>query len=67
VIGEDHDGLTAAERWIEEQTSFWNTRADALTARLSRPATTPGTTAEPRSAAPARTGGSKVTRKGTKT
>lgn len=28
--------LREAERWIEEQTSFWSTRADALAARLER-------------------------------
>jgi DNA-binding transcriptional ArsR family regulator len=30
------DPLTAAERWIGEQTRFWSTRADALAARLRR-------------------------------
>jgi DNA-binding transcriptional ArsR family regulator len=29
-------GLELAERWLEEQTSFWATRADALGARLER-------------------------------
>ncbi len=42
VRGREHwlslrpDGLTAAERWIGEQTAFWSRRADALAARLSR-------------------------------
>ncbi len=30
------DGLRHAERWIEEQFSFWTRRADALAARLER-------------------------------
>jgi DNA-binding transcriptional ArsR family regulator len=30
------DALQEAERWIEEQTSFWSKRADALAARLER-------------------------------
>ena len=30
------DPLTAAERWIGEQTRFWSSRADALAARLRR-------------------------------
>jgi len=29
-------GLRAAERWIGQQTAFWNSRADALEARLAR-------------------------------
>ena len=29
-------GLRAAEQWIGEQTKFWNSRADALEARLAR-------------------------------
>ena len=32
------DGLTAAQRWIDEQTEFWSTRADALSARQRRKA-----------------------------
>lgn len=40
VRGREHwlsihpEGLHAAERWIEEQRSFWSKRADALAARL---------------------------------
>ncbi len=40
VRGREHwlslqaDGLTAAERWIQEQTAFWSARADALSERL---------------------------------
>ena len=30
------DGLGQAERWIKDQSSFWSTRADALTVRLER-------------------------------
>jgi hypothetical protein len=30
------DGLLQAERWIDEQFSFWSKRADALAARLER-------------------------------
>ena len=30
------EGLTAAQRWIGEQTAFWSTRADALAVRLQR-------------------------------
>ncbi|MGV0742954.1 ArsR/SmtB family transcription factor [Mycolicibacterium sp. XJ870] len=30
------DGLTVAQRWIDEQADFWNTRADALEERLRR-------------------------------
>jgi DNA-binding transcriptional ArsR family regulator len=30
------DGLETAERWIDEQTSFWSRRADALARRLER-------------------------------
>jgi DNA-binding transcriptional ArsR family regulator len=29
------EGLSAAESWIREQTSFWSQRADALAARLA--------------------------------
>ena len=29
-------GLTAAQAWIADQTDFWSTRADALSARLRR-------------------------------
>ena len=42
VHGRDHwlsvrpQGLRAAERWINQQTSFWSKRSDALTARLER-------------------------------
>jgi DNA-binding transcriptional ArsR family regulator len=42
VRGREHwlslrpDGLTMAQRWINEQTEFWSTRADALSARLRR-------------------------------
>ena len=42
VRGREHwlslqpDGLTMAQRWIDEQTDFWSTRADALEARLRR-------------------------------
>lgn len=42
VRGREHwvslrpEGLNDADRWIEEQTSFWSERADALTARLER-------------------------------
>ena len=42
VRGREHwlslnpDGLAAAQHWIDEQTAFWSTRADALAARLSR-------------------------------
>jgi len=42
VRGREHwlslrpEGLSAAERWISEQTVFWSRRADALAARLSR-------------------------------
>ena len=46
VRGREHwlslhpDGLTMAQKWIDEQTDFWTTRADALAARLhpKRPA-----------------------------
>lgn len=40
VRGREHwlslqpDGLTTAQQWIDEQTSFWSTRADALATRL---------------------------------
>ena len=30
------EGLTMAQQWIDEQTDFWSTRADALAARLRR-------------------------------
>ena len=30
------EGLSRAERWIDEQTTFWSKRADALAARLER-------------------------------
>jgi DNA-binding transcriptional ArsR family regulator len=42
VRGREHwlsvqpDGLTMAQQWIDEQTDFWSTRADALSARLRR-------------------------------
>jgi DNA-binding transcriptional ArsR family regulator len=42
VRGREHwvslrpDGLTLAQQWIHEQTDFWSTRADALSARLRR-------------------------------
>jgi len=42
VRGREHwlsaraEALAEAERWIEEQTSFWNARADALARRLAR-------------------------------
>ncbi len=42
VRGREHwlslqpDGLTTAQQWINEQTEFWSTRADALSARLRR-------------------------------
>ena len=42
VRGREHwvslrpEGLTAAQHWIDEQTQFWSTRADALAARLRR-------------------------------
>lgn len=42
VRGREHwlslrpDGLTGAAQWMDEQTEFWSTRADALAARLSR-------------------------------
>jgi DNA-binding transcriptional ArsR family regulator len=42
VRGREHwvslrpDGLTMAQKWINEQTEFWSTRADALSARLRR-------------------------------
>ena len=42
VRGREHwlsvrpDGLTMAQQWINEQTNFWSTRADALSARLRR-------------------------------
>ncbi|TPG33588.1 ArsR/SmtB family transcription factor [Mycolicibacterium hodleri] len=30
------EGLDSAQQWITEQTDFWSTRADALSARLRR-------------------------------
>jgi DNA-binding transcriptional ArsR family regulator len=42
VRGREHwltiqpDGLRIAESWINEQTSLWSRRADALAARLER-------------------------------
>jgi DNA-binding transcriptional ArsR family regulator len=42
VRGREHwfslqpDGLTVAQQWIDQQTGFWSTRADALSARLRR-------------------------------
>lgn len=42
VRGREHwvsvqpEGLLQAERWIDEQFSFWSKRADALAARLER-------------------------------
>jgi DNA-binding transcriptional ArsR family regulator len=42
VQGREHwlsvqpDGLRLAETWIQEQTSFWSGRADALASRLKR-------------------------------
>jgi DNA-binding transcriptional ArsR family regulator len=42
VRGREHwlslqpDGLTMAQQWMDEQTDFWSTRADALAARLRR-------------------------------
>src|ERR1700748_2563262 len=42
VRGREHwlslrpEGLTTAQQWMTEQTDFWSTRADALSARLSR-------------------------------
>jgi DNA-binding transcriptional ArsR family regulator len=42
VRGREHwfslqpDGLTSASKWITDQTDFWSTRADALSARLRR-------------------------------
>ncbi|MDT5094092.1 MAG: hypothetical protein QOH60_3455 [Mycobacterium sp.] len=30
------EGLSIAQRWINDQTDFWSTRADALSARLRR-------------------------------
>ena len=42
VRGREHwlslqpDGLATAQQWIDEQTDFWSTRADALAARLRR-------------------------------
>jgi len=44
VRGREHwlsvrpEALTAAERWLEEQSSFWSKRADALAARLKKKA-----------------------------
>lgn len=42
VRGREHwlslqpDGLTAAQRWIDEHTDFWSARGDALADRLRR-------------------------------
>jgi DNA-binding transcriptional ArsR family regulator len=42
VRGREHwlslqpDGLSPARQWMDEQTEFWTTRADALAERLSR-------------------------------
>ncbi|OBA96469.1 transcriptional regulator [Mycobacteriaceae bacterium 1482268.1] len=42
VRGREHwlslrpDGLSTAQQWINEQTEFWSTRADALSVRLRR-------------------------------
>jgi DNA-binding transcriptional ArsR family regulator len=42
VRGREHwlslqpDGLTVAQQWITEQTEFWSTRTDALSARLRK-------------------------------
>lgn len=42
VRGREHwlslvpDGLTDAQQWINDQSEFWSTRADALAARLRR-------------------------------
>lgn len=36
------EGLSAAEKWISEQTAFWSGRADALASRLERSRTTRG-------------------------
>ena len=42
VRGREHwlslrpDGLTMAQQWMTEQTDFWSTRADALSARLRK-------------------------------
>jgi DNA-binding transcriptional ArsR family regulator len=42
VRGREHwlslqpDGLAMAQQWMDEQTDFWSTRADALAARLKR-------------------------------
>jgi DNA-binding transcriptional ArsR family regulator len=42
VRGREHwlsvrpEGLTPAQLWIAEQTTFWSARADALAARLNR-------------------------------
>jgi DNA-binding transcriptional ArsR family regulator len=42
VRGREHwlslrpNGLTMAQQWIDQQTEFWGTRADALSERLRR-------------------------------
>lgn len=42
VRGREHwlslqpDGLTMAQQWIADQTEFWSSRADALSARLRK-------------------------------
>ena len=44
VRGREHwlslrpDGLTVAQQWINEQSEFWSTRADALAERLRKKA-----------------------------
>ncbi|MGU3502543.1 ArsR/SmtB family transcription factor [Mycobacterium sp. C31M] len=46
VRGREHwlslepDGLTAAARWMDQQSEFWSSRADALAARLRRKSAT---------------------------
>jgi len=46
VRGREHwlslqpDGLAMAQKWMNEQTEFWSTRADALSARLKSKGTT---------------------------
>ena len=46
VRGREHwvslrpDGLTLAQRWLDQQTDFWTARADALHDRLRRKGTT---------------------------
>ena len=44
VRGREHwlslqpDGLSPAQQWIDDQTEFWSSRADALASRLRRKA-----------------------------